>query len=57
MNYYLDAFRNYANFNGRATRTQFWMFVLFNVIVTFVLNTVLPMIAGFLAYQVWLLKR
>ncbi|MCF8070142.1 MAG: DUF805 domain-containing protein [Desulfobacterales bacterium] len=29
MNYFTDALKKYADFNGRATRTQFWMFVLF----------------------------
>ena len=43
MEYYIDAFRNYVNFNGRATRTQFWMFVLFN----FIANVIL-MIVGFI---------
>lgn len=37
MQYYLDAFRNYANFTGRARRQQFWMFALFNTIITIVL--------------------
>lgn len=37
MNYYIDAFRNYANFKGRSRRKDYWMFVLFNIIVTFVL--------------------
>ena len=41
MNYYIDALRNYVNFSGRATRTQFWMFVLVNFIVGFVLNIIL----------------
>ena len=38
MEYYIDAFRNYVNFQGRATRTQFWMFVLFNFIAGVVLD-------------------
>ena len=42
MEYYIDAFRNYVNFQGRATRTQFWMFVLFN----FIAGVVLGVIAG-----------
>jgi uncharacterized membrane protein YhaH (DUF805 family) len=29
MNWYLDAFKNYANFQGRARRKAYWMFVLF----------------------------
>jgi uncharacterized membrane protein YhaH (DUF805 family) len=32
MNYYLKAFKNYATFNGRATRTDYWMFALINLI-------------------------
>src|SRR5690349_17627802 len=32
MNYYLQVLRNYANFNGRARRKEYWMFVLFNFI-------------------------
>ena len=32
MNYYLSVLKNYANFNGRARRSEYWFFVLFNVI-------------------------
>ncbi len=32
MKYYLDVLKNYAVFSGRASRKQYWMFVLFNVI-------------------------
>lgn len=28
-----NVFRNYANFSGRATRSEFWYFYLFNVLV------------------------
>lgn len=36
--YYWDVIKNhYVDFKGRATRKQFWMFFLFNFIVTFVL--------------------
>lgn len=49
MNYYLDALRNYANFNGRATRRQFWMFILINAIIGFVLGNILPLIHAKLA--------
>ena len=31
-------FSNYATFRGRASRSEFWWFYLFNVIVTFVLS-------------------
>ncbi|HMT14318.1 MAG TPA: DUF805 domain-containing protein [Aestuariivirga sp.] len=33
MNAYLDAMRNYANFEGRATRSEFWLFTLFVTLV------------------------
>ena len=40
MNWYLDAWKNYVNFQGRARRKAFWMFVLFNLIAIFALNFV-----------------
>ncbi len=32
MQHYLNAFKNFADFNGRATRQEYWMFVIFNVL-------------------------
>ncbi|RPD49638.1 DUF805 domain-containing protein [Hymenobacter sediminis] len=32
MNYFLHVLRNYAVFQGRARRKEYWMFVLFNII-------------------------
>jgi uncharacterized membrane protein YhaH (DUF805 family) len=32
MDYFLDAYREYANFQGRASRQQYWMFYLFYMI-------------------------
>ena len=32
MNWYLEVLKKYAVFRGRASRTEYWMFVLFNVI-------------------------
>lgn len=37
MNYYLDVFRNYASFDGRARRKEYWMFTLIHIIVLYVL--------------------
>ena len=38
MNWYLDAFKNkYADFNGRARRTEYWMFMLFHILAIFIL--------------------
>ena len=32
MNWYLDAWKNYFTFTGRARRKAYWIFVLFNII-------------------------
>jgi uncharacterized membrane protein YhaH (DUF805 family) len=32
MKYYLKALKNYATFSGRANRSEYWYFVLFNII-------------------------
>ena len=32
--YYLDAFRNYAKFTGRARRSEYWYFTLFSMIAS-----------------------
>lgn len=36
MNEYLYVLRNWNNFEGRSSRREFWMFVLFNVIFAFI---------------------
>jgi uncharacterized membrane protein YhaH (DUF805 family) len=47
FNYYLDAFRyNYANFSGRARRSEYWYLTLFNFIVVI---TLILIGGGFLA--------
>jgi uncharacterized membrane protein YhaH (DUF805 family) len=40
MNYYFKVLQNYANFNGRARRSEYWYFVLFNIIASIVLSIV-----------------
>lgn len=40
MNYYIDAWKNYVNFNGRARRKAYWMFVLFNIIAAVILGII-----------------
>ncbi|MHA4779499.1 DUF805 domain-containing protein [Streptomyces sp. MSC1_001] len=37
MNWYLDAFKKYAVFSGRARRKEFWMFQLISLIVSIIL--------------------
>ncbi len=39
-------FENYANFNGRARRSEYWYFVLFNTLVSIVLNVLLSTMGG-----------
>ncbi len=40
MGWYLEVLKKYATFDGRAHRTEFWMFVLVSFIVSLVLNIV-----------------
>ena len=41
MEWYLKVVRdNYANFSGRARRKEFWMFVLFNIIISWGLSLI-----------------
>jgi uncharacterized membrane protein YhaH (DUF805 family) len=40
MNWYIDAWKNYINFQGRARRKAYWMFVLFNIIAVIVLGLI-----------------
>ena len=44
MNYYFKVLQNYATFNGRARRKEYWMFVLFNMIVAFLFGFVCGLI-------------
>ncbi len=46
MNWYVQALKRYAEFNGRARRTEFWMFVLFSVIISAVLRFVEGLFGG-----------
>jgi uncharacterized membrane protein YhaH (DUF805 family) len=36
----LAVLKNYAGFSGRARRTEYWMFFLFNLIITIVLDVI-----------------
>lgn len=37
FNYYLDVLKKYAVFSGRASRAEYWYFVLFNVFISLAL--------------------
>jgi uncharacterized membrane protein YhaH (DUF805 family) len=45
MNWYLQALKQYATFDGRARRKEYWFFMLFNVLVIVVLS-VLDVLVG-----------
>jgi len=37
MKHYLKALKNYTNFKGRASRKEYWIFFLFNLIISIIL--------------------
>ncbi|MBT4937406.1 DUF805 domain-containing protein [Candidatus Peregrinibacteria bacterium] len=45
MDYYLSVLKKYAEFSGRASRAEYWYFVLFN----FIISVVIGYISGFLS--------
>lgn len=53
MNWYLKVLRQYTDFNGRARRKEYWMFVLFNfifAIVAMLLDNLLGITYGGMPY-------
>lgn len=40
MKWYLLAFRRFADFKGRSTRQEYWMFTLFNLLISLGLGVV-----------------
>jgi len=51
MNWYLKVLKQYADFNGRARRQEYWMFVLFNIIFSIV-ATILDNVLGLASPEV-----
>lgn len=45
MEEYLNVLKKYAQFSGRATRREFWLFVLINAVISFAISVAL----GFLS--------
>ena len=37
MNWYIEVLKKYAVFRGRARRKEYWLFILFNTIISFAL--------------------
>lgn len=40
MEYFISALKQYADFNGRATRQQYWMYILFYIIIAIAVGVV-----------------
>ncbi|MGK7888050.1 MAG: DUF805 domain-containing protein [Leptolyngbyaceae cyanobacterium] len=40
MKWYIQVWKKYADFSGRAHRTEYWMFVLFNLLIAFGLGVI-----------------
>lgn len=55
MNYYTDVLKKYATFGGRARRKEYWMFTLWNAIITIVLALALGMISNSTNSQAWVM--
>jgi uncharacterized membrane protein YhaH (DUF805 family) len=55
MHWYIDVLKKYADFTGRARRTEFWMFALFNFIVSLVLG-IIDVVVGTTANGVGILQ-
>lgn len=45
MEYFIAAFTKYADFSGRASRKEYWMFILFYMIISIILS-ILDQITG-----------
>ncbi len=52
MNWYLKCLKQYADFSGRARRKEYWMFVLFNFLISFVIGFIVGLLGlpDFLIY-------
>ncbi len=56
MEWYIKVMKNYANFNGRARRKEYWMFVLFNIIFGIALLVIDTIIGtGAVFYAIYLI--
>ena len=38
MKYYLEVLKKYADFNGRARRSEYWYFALFSSLISFIIS-------------------
>ena len=52
MQWWLGVYKNYAGFTGRARRTEFWMFTLFQIIINVVLSILNRVSGAFLIVSI-----
>jgi uncharacterized membrane protein YhaH (DUF805 family) len=50
MNWYIEVMRKYAVFQGRARRKEYWMFLLFNVLIAFGLGFAMAFLSAMLGF-------
>lgn len=50
MNEYLSVLKNYAKFDGRARRREYWMFFLVNIGVSVVLNILATQVSQYIGF-------
>jgi uncharacterized membrane protein YhaH (DUF805 family) len=54
MDYFIGALKKYADFNGRASRKEFWMYILFYMVINIILSVlgldVISMIFGLMLF-------
>jgi len=55
MNWYLGAWKKYAEFKGRARRQEFWTFVLINFAVVVILRGIDFVLGTTLIYPIYFL--
>lgn len=53
MEHFIQAIRQYALFTGRATRTEYWMYVLFYMIFYIVLGVIDAMLNSYILTSIY----
>ena len=46
MDWYFGTLKKYAEFSGRASRKEFWLFGLSNCVILFILSLVIPILGS-----------
>ena len=53
MNWYITVLKKYAQFNGRATRSEYWYFILINAVIGVILTVIDQAIGANLLYTIY----